>query len=152
MKQPFSGMIWNIQLKQALYSACRGGGGPGNGWTINHMKTLSSFWKDQTYENPYWKSYWNPYWNPYENHIENHMKTFSSFRKDQTYETHIENHIETHIETFFIQRFILNENIIGLQGAALRSALMELMKAKAIFVGCSRLGPWWRNHLFSRIL
>ena len=30
----FQGMIWNIQLKQAFYSACRGGGGgggPGNG-------------------------------------------------------------------------------------------------------------------------
>ena len=55
---------------------------------------------------------------------------------------------EAHMKTFFIQRFILLENIIGLQGAALRSALMELMKAKAVFGGVFQVGPWWKTICF----
>lgn len=107
-------------------------------------KTLIKSQLYKQYENPFIISersnIWNPYWKSYETHIE----------------THIENHIETHLKiilkTFFIQTSSWRK-LIGLQGAALRSALMELMKAKAILGGGgSRLGPGEKPFVFKNSL
>ena len=93
--------------------------------STNHMKTLSSF-QQIRHMKPKWKPYENhmkPKCNPYENHMKPKCNPYENHMKPQMkpQRKHISSS-KPHPEA---------EKIIHLQGAALRSALMELMKAKA---------------------